>query len=80
MTDLHTYLTNVLNTQGYDAWEALNDHLVDLATADDDAWVADLDSDLMGDWANAHGVDLTAVNPNTGCTYYQHWYWDNFDD
>lgn len=80
MTNLHTYLNNVLNTQGYDAWDALNDHLIALATADDDAWVADLDSDLMGAWADAHGVDLTAVNPDTDCTYYQHWYWDNIGD
>lgn len=82
MMNIQEYFESILETEGYDAWNAANAELVALVEQEEAAWLNDEELDLTTAWAEAHGVDLTLGYTHGGCffTYYQHWYWDNFED
>ena len=71
MQNIKEYFNNFYaNTHNTEEWEKIDDYEYYVYTMKDDefeAWAADLN------------IDLTAINPNTGITYLQHWLWD-FDE
>lgn len=82
MMNLQQYFNDILVNEGYDAWVDANDELVALVEAEDAAWVNEEELNLVADWAEDHNVDLAAGRILIGgfCTYFQSWYWDNFED
>ena len=82
MMNLEQYFNNILATEGYDAWEEANAELVELVEREETAWLNDKDLDLVTAWAEARNIDMTAGRVLMGgfVTYYQSWYWDNFED
>jgi hypothetical protein len=82
MMDLETYFNNILATEGYDAWEEANAELIALVEAEEAAWLNDEELDLTTGWAEAHNIDLLAgqILLSGFVTYFQSWYWDNFED
>ncbi len=82
MMNLETYFNNILATEGYDAWEDANAELVALVEAEEAAWLNDEELDLTTGWAEARNIDLSAgrVLLSGFVTYFQSWYWDNFED
>lgn len=82
MMNLDTYFNNILATEGFDAWNQANLELIDLVEREEIAWLNDEDLDLVSAWAVEHNIDLTAGQQGLGgfVTYYQLWYWDNFED
>ena len=74
MMNLKEYFENILENEGYDAWEKANEELV--AIYEDEN--ADLET-----WANAHNIDLAVGEIGIGglfYTYLQMWVWDNIED
>lgn len=82
MMNLDTYFNNILATEGFDAWNKANLELIDLVEREEIAWLNDEDLDLVSAWAVERNIDLTAGQQGLGgfVTYYQLWYWDNFED
>lgn len=82
MMNLEQYFNNILATEGFDAWDDANAELVALVEAEEAAWLNDEELDLVTGWAEAHDIDLTAGRElGFGyTTYFQSWYWDNFED
>jgi hypothetical protein len=82
MMNLEQYFNNILATEGYDAWEEANAELVALVEAEEVASLNNEELDLITGWAEARNIDLTAGRILIGgfCTYFQSWYWDNFED
>ena len=82
MTTIKTYFQNILDTQGFDAWETATDELVALVVQDDQAWVNEEETTFVADWAKVHDIDLTAGEEKYGVfhTHFEMWCWDNFED
>lgn len=82
MMNLEQYFNNILATEGFDAWDDANLKLIELVQREEAAYLADEELDLVTGWAEARGIDLTAGRElGFGyTTYFQSWYWDNFED
>lgn len=82
MMNLEAYFNNILATEGYDAWAEANNELIELVEREETAWLNDEDLDLVSAWAEARNIDLSLGRQLMGgfTTYYQSWYWDNFED
>ena len=82
MMNLEQYFNNILMNEGYDAWEEANAELVALVEAEEAAWLNDEELDLVSEWAQVRNIDLDAgqILLSGFVSYFQSWYWDNFED
>lgn len=73
MKNIIEYFDNILDTEGYDAWEEANARAWELYERDDDSFIA---------WAAAEGIDLEASRPllRHETPYLSSWVWDNLDE
>ena len=60
MMSIKEYFSNILDAEGYDAWEKALDELLVLIAADEEAWVENKESHLVEAWAEEHDIDLAA--------------------
>ena len=73
MKNIIEYFDNILDTEGYDAWDEANAMAWELYERDDDSFIA---------WAEAEGIDLEASRPllRSEVPYLSSWVWDNLDE
>ena len=78
MMTITAYLQNILATEGFDAYCALEDELYELHEQDADEWIATGEYGArLATWAEAHGVDLEApAIEGSDITALQQWLWD----
>lgn len=70
MMNICEYFNNLYNEAATGIeFDAILDHEIEVHDMEDG----------FEEWAAAHNIDLTIVNPQTGITYLQHWDWD-FDN
>lgn len=64
MMSIREYLENILNTQGYDAWEQEDEYMYSLLEQDQDKEIEEgVEGHAFEDYCANKGVDLAAPHP-----------------
>lgn len=79
MMSIREYLENILNTQGYDAWEQEDEYMYSLLEQDQDKEIEEgVEGHVFEDYCVSKGVNLTAPHPTLPgeelhCWCMDHW-------
>ena len=68
MTGINTYLNNICNNEGFDAYLTEDENLFDLYNESDDAFC---------DYCEAHNIDLEVIDEDVNESEFNLWAWDH---
>lgn len=68
MMNIREYLNNILNNEGFEAWDAENENLWNMYCEEDD--------NIFINYCEERGIDLEACS-SAGIPMVAYWVWDN---